>query len=68
MTDLNRPPSPSDPHPSIEVPERPVTEREAHPSTSEPGSIDELSYDQRAAAAIEAVRQLEAHLAGRTPR
>jgi hypothetical protein len=68
MTDLNRPSSPSDIHPSTETSEQTGTEQEAHLSAANPEPIDELSYDQRVAAAIEAVRQIEAYFAGKTTR
>lgn len=63
MTDLNRPSSPDDSCSSIESAEPAVSKRAAPLPASRSGDTDELSYDQRAAAAMEAVRQLEAHFA-----
>jgi hypothetical protein len=66
MTDPNRPSSPHDSCPSVESTEPAVSKRAVPLPASRSGDTDELSYDQRAAAAIEAVRQLEAHFAGRS--
>lgn len=63
------------PHePTAEPPDSAVGERESdRPAPSAQDSGEQLSYDKRAAAAVEAVRQMEAYLSGksggiRTPR
>lgn len=62
MTDLNRQSGPGDVRSAVESGHA-VTTQNTHPAGAESAG-GRLSYDQRAAAATEAVRQVEAHLSG----